>query len=345
MRCVNIGVRFLICACLVVAVSLMRISAQTPAVDDYQAPTVSNQGAGAADAVQTPTNGFGAEVVSDSQLRRGNPLEVVAAMRISPGDDFELSVFGLPELTQHARVSNSGEVSLPLIGKLHLAGLSSDEAQAVIERRLADGNFVNHPHVSVYVKEYTTEGTTLSGEVNKPGVYSALVGHRLLDLIQTAGGFTPRADKKVTISHRDDPEHPITISLSKDLDSGKNNMELVPGDTVVASKAGIVYVVGEVNRPGGFVMESNKVTVSQVLAWAGGPTHSAALNKAKMIRRNPAGLQDVPVPLKRILQAKAPDTQLQSEDIIWIPTGKTTTGMLSNGYVLSMLTYLLIYPF
>jgi polysaccharide export outer membrane protein len=76
----------------------------------------------------------------------------------------------------HTRTSSIGDVSLPLIGTVHLAGLSSDEAQALIEKRLTEGHFVNNPHVSVYVKEYTTEGISVMGEVNRPGVYSAVVG-------------------------------------------------------------------------------------------------------------------------------------------------------------------------
>src|SRR5439155_12819057 len=218
MRYVNIAIRLLICECLAVTICLIPISAQIP-VDSHQEPTTSNQDTGTGGASPNSISGSGVGSSSDSQLRRGDPLELVPPMRVSPGDDLDISVFGLPELTQHLRVSNSGEVSLPLIGKLHLAGLSSDEAQAAIEKRLADGNFVNNPQVSVYVKEYTTEGITLSGEVNRPGIYSALVGHRLLDLIQAAGGFTPKAGKTITISHRSDPKHPTVISLAADADT------------------------------------------------------------------------------------------------------------------------------
>jgi polysaccharide biosynthesis/export protein len=340
MRYVNIALRFLLCECLAVTVCLIRISAQNP-VDSHQEPTISNQDGGVAGA---PSQASTAGAMNDSQLRRGNPLEIVPPMRISPGDDLDISVFGLPELTQHLRVSNSGEVSLPLIGKLHLAGLSSDEAQVAIEKRLTEGDFVNNPQVSVYVKEYTTEGITLSGEVNRPGIYSALVGHRLLDLIQTAGGFTAKAGKTITISHRADPKHPTVVSLSADADTGRNNIELLPGDTVVVSKAGIVYVVGEVNRPGGFVIEDNAITASQVLALAAGPTRSAKLNGTEVIRRTPAGLQNLALPLKKILQAKASDPLLQPDDIIWVPAAKTT-GLANSGYVLSMLTSLALYRF
>jgi polysaccharide biosynthesis/export protein len=222
------------------------------------------------------------------------------------------------------RVGDSGEVSMPLVGSLYLAGLSSDEAQQLIEERLADGNFVNHPHVAVYVKEYTTEGISLMGEVNRPGVYSALGAHRLVDLIQTAGGLTNKAGKTVTVAHRDDPTHSITLTLSPDAAKAEeNNIKLLPGDTIVVSKAGIVYVVGEVNRPGGFVMEDNKITASQVLAMAAGPTSTAALNRTKMIRHTPEGLKDIPLPLKKVLEAKIPDIELQPDDIIWVPSSRT----------------------
>jgi polysaccharide export outer membrane protein len=362
MRFAKVAFLFLFCECLVFSVCFIPVAAQNPDNQPgmtnpgaQQAAPVDNQDLGtqqpAAVSNQNPEATTTAAPTSASsgasgapELRSGNPLELVAPMRIGPGDDLEVDVFGVPELTQHARVSNSGEISLPLVGRLHLAGLSSDEAKAIIEKRLADGNFVNSPHVSLYVKEYTTEGISLIGEVSRPGVYSALAGHRLLDLIQTAGGLTPKAGRTVRISHRADPNHPTLLSLSDDTDLGKSNIELVPGDTVVVSKAGIVYVVGEVNRPGGFVMEGNKLSASQALALAAGPTHSAALNGAKIIRHTPDGLKDTTLPLKKIMDAKAPDMQLQPDDIIWIPGSKgkglATTGV---GSILSMLTTLAIY--
>jgi len=271
----------------------------------------------------TPGIGYGSGTVANSQPRKGNPAESGPTVRIGPGDDLDITVFGLPELSQHARVGSSGDVSLPLVGNLHLAGLSSDEAQTLIEKRLVDGNFVNNPHVSVFVKEYTAEGISLMGEVNRPGVYSALGAHRLLDLIQTAGGLTDKAGRTVTVAHRDDPEHPMTLTLSNDAaEASENNIELQPGDTIVMSKAGIVYVVGEVNRPGGFVMENNKITATQVLAMASGPTQYAALNGTLMIRRTAEGLKDIPIPLQRLLRAKIPDIELQPDDIIWVPSSK-----------------------
>lgn len=262
---------------------------------------------------QAPTGG-------DSQLRRA---ESASTVRIGPGDELDISVFGLPELSQHVRVGGSGDVSLPLVGNLHFAGKSSEEVQSMLERLLADGHFVNNPHVSVYVKEYTTEGISLVGEVSRPGVYPAIGTHRLLDLIQTAGGLTDKAGKTVTVSHRDDPTKPITISFSDDpVKMAVNNIELLPGDTIVVSRGGIVYVFGEVNRPGGFVIEGDKIMASQLIAMAAGPTHFASLNSARIIRRTPQGLKDLPLPLTKILQTKSPDVALEATDIIYIPESR-----------------------
>jgi polysaccharide export outer membrane protein len=306
------------CACLLFSLSLTNASAQQPASSNIDLQTRASVPA------SSPSTGSSvSSSIADSQPRKGNPAKLGPTVRIGPGDDLDITVFGLPELSQHARVGNSGDVSLPLVGNLHLAGLSSDNAQMLIERRLTAGHFVNNPHVSVYVKEYTTEGISLMGEVSRPGVYSALGAQRLLDLIQTAGGLTSKAGRTVTVTHRDDPKHPTTLTLTDDpAKTAENNIEILPGDAIAVSKAGIIYVVGEVNRPGGFVMEDNKITASQVLAMAAGPTHTAALNGTMMIRHTPEGLKDIPLPLKKVLQGKIADIELQPDDIIWVPSSK-----------------------
>jgi polysaccharide biosynthesis/export protein len=338
MKSRNIGWR-LPCACLIFSLSLTNTSAQQPASNNSDP-----QARAPVAASSTSTSGAVSGSVAYSLPRKGNPAELGPTVRIGPGDDLDISVFGLSELSQHARVGSSGDVSMPLIGNLHLAGLSSDEAQVLIARRLTDGHFVNNPNVSVYVKEYTTEGISVMGEVNRPGVYSALGAQRLVDLIETAGGLTNKAGKTVTVTHRDDPEHPRTLTLSNDAaKAAENNIVLLPGDTIAVSKAGIIYVVGEVNRPGGFVMEDNKITASQVLVMAAGPTRTASLNGTKMIRHTPEGLKDIPLPLKKVLEGKIADIELQPDDIIWVPGSKgkelastTLSSIVSTGLSLAI---------
>ena len=207
------------------------------------------------------------------------PTASSAALAIGPGDEVEITVYGAPDLSGRTRVNADGNISIPLIGYVRLAGLSSSEAESTIENQLHQNNIVNDPHVSVYVKDYTSSGISVSGEVAKPGFYSAIGPHRLFDVLQAAGGPTDRAANKVVISHRDqEPKDATTLYISKDpAEMAANNVVLQPGDIVVVPKAGIVYVLGEVNRPGGYVLNSTGgITVLQVVAVAGGPTHVAS---------------------------------------------------------------------
>jgi len=101
----------------------------------------------------------------------------------------------------------------------------------------------------------------------------------------------------------------------------ENNVTVEPGDTILVSKAGVVYVVGDVHLPGGFVMENgNDITVLKAIALAQGTNPNASLNGAKLIRKTPEGSKEVPLPLKQIFASKAPDPQLQPDDVIFVPS-------------------------
>src|ERR1022692_4752782 len=244
-----------------------------------------------------------------------------SALVIGPGDDLEITVYGAPDLSGLTRVSADGNISMPLIGYVRVAGLSSSEAEATIEAQLRKNNVVNDPQVSVYAKEYTSSGISVAGEVAKPGFYSALGPHRLFDVLQAAGGTTDRAANKAVISHRDQTDA-TTLSISKDpAEMAASNVALQPGDTVVVPKAGIVYVLGEVTRPGGYVLNSTGgITVLQVVAVAGGPTHVASAGKTRLLRRTGNGFQEQKIDLKRLLRGQAPDVSVRDEDILFVPT-------------------------
>jgi polysaccharide export outer membrane protein len=266
---------------------------------------------------------------------------------IGPGDEGEFSVYGVTELTQKFRVSSTGYISVPLIGEVRLAGLSSSEAEQLIAKKLQEGEFIRDPHVTVFVKDYASQGISVMGEVARPGAYSALTSRRLYDLFQAAGGLTQRAGKTVTIAHAGQNQKALTIELSDDpAQAAEANVEVLPGDTVVVSRAGVVYVLGEVNRPGGFVVEDKPVTVLQALARANGPTRMASLSHVRMLRHTPQGVQNTDIDLKKIFQAKAPDVPLQAEDILFVPaSGTKALAERGSSSILSMITNLAIYRF
>jgi polysaccharide export outer membrane protein len=257
-----------------------------------------------------------------SQTARTSP-----SLLLGPGDELEVTVYGAPDLSGHTRINENGNISMPLIGYVRLAGLSTSEAETAIEAQLRQNNIINDPQVSIYAKDFTSSGISVAGEVSKPGVYSVLGPHRLFDVLQLAGGITERASNTITISHRGEPES-TTLTISKNpAEMGGNNVELRPGDTVVIPKAGIVYVLGEVTRPGGYVLNSSGgVTVLQVVAAAGGPTHLAAYGKTTLLHRTPTGLQEQKLDLKKLLHGKQADIPLKVEEIVYVPTSglKTT---------------------
>jgi len=243
-------------------------------------------------------------------------------MLIGSGDLLEVSVYGAPDFEKkETRVSDDGNISLPLIGAHHVQGLTVGQARALITRQLADGDFFNDPQVSLSVKEYATQGVSVLGAVQKPGVYPMFGPHRLFDALSAASGLTPQAGRIVTITHRNAPDQPITISLGKEIQgSVEGNTPIYPGDTIVVSKAGIIYVVGEVKKPGGFIIDHGEMTVLQSLAMAEGASPNAALDSAKLIRTVDGRKEEYPVPLKQILAQKSPDMKLQADDIVFIPT-------------------------
>jgi polysaccharide export outer membrane protein len=247
-------------------------------------------------------------------------------LRIGSGDLLKLQVYGVPELSRTVRVGDNGSISLPLVGAIPVAGLSTKQAEAEIRQRLAEGGYVKEPFVSVLLEEYGSQGISVLGEVQKPGIYPLLGQQRLYNAISAAGGLTNKAGRSVTITRRETQER-STVSLPSDPSAmPEHNVEIYPGDTVVVSKAGIIYVVGEVTKPGGFIMENNtSITVLQALALAQGAKPTASVGNAKLIRKTDDGPVEIEVPLKAILQAKASDQELQNDDILFIPGSAART--------------------
>lgn len=243
---------------------------------------------------------------------------------VSRGDLLDVAVFGVPELSQRARVSAGGEIYLPLVNSVPVAGLNLDDVRKALETRFLDGKFLKNPHVSVTVLEFAS-GVVVLGEVVKPGIYPIAGSRRLFDVLSAAGGVTQNAGSAVTITHPGAKQE--TVYLARDpLMNTNSNIMLHQGDMISVARAGVVYVVGEVTQPSGILMaESTEYTALKALAMAHGPSKLAALNKAVIVRRTPEGIQSIPVPLKKIMSSKAPDVAMQRDDILVIPNSIAKT--------------------
>lgn len=236
------------------------------------------------------------------------------------GDLIEVGVYNVPELNSKARVSNSGDIYLPLIDYVHVEGLTQEEAQSLIEKRLSDGGFVRNPHVTIFVDEFTSQGVTILGEVGKPGMYPDIADHKLYQVVSQAGGFTQSASRKIAILRRNQAD-PIRVNLPRNLaDDPSGNIEIVPGDTITVPRAPTIYVVGDVGRPSAILVDNGTMTVLQALALAGGTNRTANLGAVRILRKGPnGGVTETKVGIKKMLEAKAPDVTLQGDDILFIP--------------------------
>ncbi|MGB7600071.1 MAG: polysaccharide biosynthesis/export family protein [Candidatus Sulfotelmatobacter sp.] len=246
--------------------------------------------------------------------------QTTPSMRLGPGDLIEVSVYNVPELSTKARISNTGDVYLPLIDYVHVGNLTVEEAQVVIEKRLEDGGYVRGAHVTIFLDESISQGITILGEVVRPGIYPSLGDRKLYDLISAAGGFTPSAGRKVSIIRQHSESGPVTVSLPRNLaDDLQDDIELQPGDMITVPRAPIIYVVGDVGRPAGLLVDNGTLTVLQALALAGGTNHTAKMSGVRIIRKGPGGMTETRLPLKKMLEAKAPDITLQADDILFVP--------------------------
>jgi polysaccharide export outer membrane protein len=242
-------------------------------------------------------------------------------MRLGSADLLDITVYGVPELSQRVRVNDSGDIYLPLVDYVRVDGLTPEEAQAVIEKRLSDGGFVNNPHVVVLVSESAGSGVSLLGEVVRPGSYNIVGERRLLDIISVAGGFTDRSARVVSITHRGDQSRTDFLKLPLDFSpSSPANVVIQPGDTIVAQKGPVFYVLGDVGKPSGFISDSENLSILKAIALAGGANKTASLNGTTILRKTPDGTQQIKIPLKQILNAKAKDIPMQSEDILFVPS-------------------------
>jgi polysaccharide export outer membrane protein len=263
-----------------------------------------------------------------------------SSLRMGAGDLLEFSVYNVPELSTKTRISSGGDAYLPLIDYVHVGGLTVEEAQSLIEKRLSDGGFVKDPHVTIFVDQFASQGVSLLGEVARPGVYPVLGQQRLFDVISAAGGLSDKAGRSVTITHRDQPDNPAVVELARNIaDDPNSNVQVYPGDTIVVRKADIVYVVGDVGHPSGFLMDRGGLTVMQAVALAGGTTQTSKLNGAKIIRKTDSGMTETPIEIKKILEAKAPDVPMLADDILFVPSSsKKIIGRRSLDAAIQMAT-------
>ena len=257
---------------------------------------------------------------------------------LGPGDQLKIWVLGVEEITDKPiRIDPSGDVDVPLIGKVHAAGCTTAHLKDELVQRFSKE--LLKPQVSVDLAEFGSQPVSLMGAVNHPGIHQ-LEGHKtLMEVISMGDGLRPDAGPRVNIS-REIQYGPIPLPTAKPDPSGKysvadvgvkdllagthpaENIVVFPNDVITVPTAEAVFVIGEVKKPGEITMKGDGVTVLQALSSAEGFGTTPAPQKAKIVRITPgtAERKDIPVDLNKILAGKSEDIAMRPNDILVIPS-------------------------
>ena len=273
--------------------------------------------------------------------------EDFASLKLASGFLLSLTVYDMPEISGELRVDGSGNVAVPLSGPVHVAGMTLPEAKAEIQKKLVEAKILKSPQLNLDVLQYAAENVTVLGEVQAPGRVQLLAPHNLTDVLGMVGGETQLAGNSIEIRRVVDgtPQtQKIQYSRGSSPDSIKGIM-VYPGDIISVGRAGIVYVMGAVNRPGGYVMQENgNLNVTQALTLAYGTAMNASIGSIRVIRKDPEGkLTEIPVPYGDITKGKATPLTLQAEDMVYVPVSKIKTALTSGMGIMSSTASALIY--
>ncbi|MFZ0962712.1 MAG: polysaccharide biosynthesis/export family protein [Terriglobia bacterium] len=274
---------------------------------------------------------------------------------VSPEDVLDVFVMDVPEVSRTYRVSSNGFLTLPLLPEpIAVTGETLDQLAHLIATKFHDAGMLNNAQVTVSLRETTLHSVLVSGEVKTPQAYPIFGPTRLLDLLVKAGGITNSAGDEAVIlrgemgaradlaeSAETGTVNPsingqsFTLNIRKLVETGGDttNILLYPGDRVTVPRAELVYIMGAVARPGGYVMnESRKqITVVKALALAGDVSPVARKNHMVILRQDPFGPEDkrveIPVDYKDIVKGKIADVRLKPDDILYVPESAKAKAM------------------
>lgn len=256
---------------------------------------------------------------------------------LGPNDQIKIEVVELEEQTGKTyRVDSDGSVNVPLAGRVHVGGLTLDSAERAITAALQKE--IIDPHVSLTLAEIHSQPVSVLGEVNQPGVHQIEGRQTLYDVLALAGGLKADAGYRIKITRReecgkiplpqakvDGANHVSTAEVDstkvQKADAGEN-ITVCANDIVSVPRADLIYVVGEVRKPGGIaVRQSDSISVLQALSAAEGLSSSASPKNARILRPGPVPGQrvEIPVNLSNVLNAKGEDIALRPDDVLFVP--------------------------
>jgi len=267
-------------------------------------------------------------VVSASLAHAQVDEAFIKEYRIGAKDLLEITIVELPELNQTVRVSEDGSITLPLIGKVAIDGLTKEEVEKKLAALLLEQNYVKNARVTVFIKEYQSKRVALIGAVNKPGMYELVGRMNLLQLISQAAGLTEQASSQLYIIRegQDGSQSRIVIDLEDLINQGNQtlNVPLQAGDIVNVPTERVinVYVFGAVRNPGVIpVKMSKKINILQAIAQAGGLAAGASKSGVTITRKDPKTGKEtkIKVNLNDVIKGERTAVDLLEGDVVYVP--------------------------
>ncbi len=256
---------------------------------------------------------------------------------IAPGQVVHVLVFNAPDFSVTTRVSEQGDIAYPILGSVHVDGLNSKTASQLIEADLKKNQLMVDPHVTVTVEGFTT-GITILGEVRAPGIYPTMGKHLLSDIIATAGGLTANTGRVIEISNNNDPSDKHEVAWDPTMhNTSSYDYPIHPGDRILVRSCGIAYIGGHIAKPGAYSLcGSQQITLSELVALAGGSTPLTSDKHIYLIRKQPDGTRTAEqVNLHHVLRAKLADPEIHEDDIVYV-TPSTVKDILNRAVSFSL---------
>jgi polysaccharide export outer membrane protein len=260
-------------------------------------------------------------------------------LRLDTGYQLELEVYGAPEMNCSLRIDDDGNVMVPLIGAVNVAGDTLLEAEKAIAHELVAKEMINSPNVHLRISAFSVGTVTVSGEVQSPGKLQLLAPRTLLAVLADAGGETTAAGGHVEIHHPQPggTEQIVRVAYAPGKDSAEVEKALVsPGDTVYVPRAGVIYVLGAVNRPGGYLMvNGGTLDLPQALALAMGISPVGSSKSVVVVRKRDGQIGEYRLRLDEMQRGKAETFALTDGDMVYVPTSKVKSALINSSSVLS----------
>ena len=271
----------------------------------------------------------------------------VTAYVIGTQDEVSVRVLDFEEIKETpVRVDLRGEITLPMIGRVRAAGLTTEQLEIELKTKLS--KYLLQPEVTVTLTAYRSQPVLVLGSVKTPGSIQLEGRKTLFEVISLAGGIAPDAGYTIKITRRKENgriplvgavedttgQYSIADVAVKSVLEAKNpeeNILILPNDTITVPRGNLIYVIGAVKKTGGFVLGDNEsISILQALSLADGLDKMASPKDAKILRLSPgsATRTEIPVDVKKIFDGKTNDVPLGAEDILFVPNSKSRSAAM-----------------